>query len=59
MNDFTIGEASPALLIEAAKAVAEVLPRGQHLGLAGQNHDIQPAVLAPVIKTFLFESQEA
>ncbi|QBD80716.1 alpha/beta hydrolase [Ktedonosporobacter rubrisoli] len=46
------GSESPALLDEAAQAVTEALPHAQHRRLAGQTHDINAPVLAPVLETF-------
>ncbi|MFI5754014.1 alpha/beta fold hydrolase [Streptomyces sp. NPDC051569] len=46
------GGCSPASLRNAAKAVAEALPRGRHRTLTGQMHDVAPHVLAPVLEEF-------
>lgn len=46
------GGASPARLRNAAKAVAEALPRGRHRTLTGQTHEVAPHVLAPVLTEF-------
>lgn len=48
-----VGGESPAFLINAAKTLAAGLPNGSYNILEGQNHDLVPAVLAPVITTFL------
>jgi pimeloyl-ACP methyl ester carboxylesterase len=46
------GGASPALLRNGARAVAQALPRGRHRTLAGQTHEVAPHVLAPVLEEF-------
>ena len=46
------GGASPGFMRDAAKAVAAALPRGQGRTLQGQTHDVDPAVLAPVLGDF-------
>ena len=46
------GCASPAFMGSAAKAMAKALPDGQVRGLDGQNHDIDPAALGPVLMEF-------
>ncbi|QDY79151.1 alpha/beta fold hydrolase [Streptomyces qinzhouensis] len=46
------GGASPAAVREAARLVAEALPRGRHRTLTGQTHEVSPHVLAPVLETF-------
>ncbi|MGV9313864.1 alpha/beta fold hydrolase [Streptomyces sp. NPDC003691] len=48
----TDGGASPAAVREAAKLVADALPRGRHRTLTGQTHEPSPYVLAPVLETF-------
>ena len=47
------GEASPEVMRHAAQALAEALPDGRYRTLAGQGHDIVPAVVAPVLEEFL------
>ncbi len=47
------GEASPAMLGDAAQAVADTLPHAQHRRLPGQTHDLVAEILAPVLETFL------
>ncbi|MFG2884397.1 alpha/beta fold hydrolase [Streptomyces sp. NPDC048297] len=47
------GGASPAWMREAALAVAETVPRGTYLELAGQTHMVEPGVLGPVLADFL------
>jgi len=47
------GEASPAMLGDAAQAVADTLPHAQHRRLPGQTHDLVAEVLAPVLESFL------
>ncbi|MFF3750891.1 alpha/beta fold hydrolase [Streptomyces sp. NPDC002018] len=46
------GGCSPVLLRNAARAVAEALPRGRHRTLTGQTHEVAPHVLAPVLVEF-------
>lgn len=47
------GENSPPLLRNAARAVAETLPSGRQVTLAGQTHDIVPDVTAAALAEFL------
>lgn len=47
------GENSPPLLRNAARAVAEALPNGRRVTLAGQTHDISPDVTAAALAEFL------
>ncbi|MFI1394793.1 alpha/beta fold hydrolase [Streptomyces sp. NPDC020681] len=46
------GGASPSWLREAARLVAEELPRGRHRTLTGQTHEVSPQVLAPLLTEF-------
>jgi pimeloyl-ACP methyl ester carboxylesterase len=46
------GGASPPWLHAAADALAGVLPHARRETLAGQTHDVAPAVLAPVLEAF-------
>lgn len=46
------GGASPAFMGNGAMALAAALPKGRVRALDGQNHDIVPAVLAPVLVDF-------
>jgi pimeloyl-ACP methyl ester carboxylesterase len=46
------GGESPAFMGTGAKALAKALPDGRVRALAGQNHDIVPAALAPVLLEF-------
>jgi pimeloyl-ACP methyl ester carboxylesterase len=46
------GEGSPAVMRQAAQALAEALPDGRYRTLQGQGHDLVPAVLAPVLEEF-------
>jgi pimeloyl-ACP methyl ester carboxylesterase len=46
------GEASPAWLREAVRAVAEAAPDGTYRTLEGQTHMVDPNVLAPVLAEF-------
>ena len=50
------GGASPTGMREAARAVAEALPRGRHRTLTGQTHDVSPHVLAPTLVRFFTSS---
>ncbi len=47
------GEKSPEMLHQVAQALAEALPNGRYRTLAGQTHDIVPAVVSPVLTEFL------
>jgi pimeloyl-ACP methyl ester carboxylesterase len=40
-------------LKDAAKAVAGVVPGAQYRELAGQTHNVDPAILAPAVSQFL------
>ncbi len=46
------GDASFAFMKAAADAVAKALPHATRETLAGQTHGAEPAVIAPVLKTF-------
>ncbi|MCM2387762.1 alpha/beta fold hydrolase [Streptomyces albipurpureus] len=46
------GGASPPWMREAARLVAQALPRGRHRTLTGQTHEVAPHVLAPVLEDF-------
>jgi pimeloyl-ACP methyl ester carboxylesterase len=46
------GGASFAFMGETAQALADILPAGQRRTLAGQEHNVDPAVLAPVLTAF-------
>ncbi|MFC8423043.1 alpha/beta fold hydrolase [Streptomyces sp. NPDC057236] len=46
------GDASPAWMREAARAIAESVPRGTYRILGGQTHMVEPDVLAPVLADF-------
>ncbi len=46
------GDASPAWMREAARAIAESVPRGAYRALGGQTHMVEPDVLAPVLAEF-------
>ncbi len=39
-------------IAEAAERLAELIPNGRHLSLAGQQHNVDNAVLAPVLRDF-------
>ena len=46
------GGDSPPFLRSAAEALTAALPNAQRRSLAGQTHDLVPAVLAPVLREF-------
>ncbi|WP_028048146.1 alpha/beta fold hydrolase [Cellulomonas sp. URHD0024] len=46
------GGASPSILQTAGQAVAELLPACERTTLDGQTHDVEAAVLAPVLREF-------
>lgn len=46
------GEASFPFVLEAARTVTELLPAGQHRTLEGQQHNVDPKVLAPALEEF-------
>jgi pimeloyl-ACP methyl ester carboxylesterase len=46
------GGASFPFMRETAEALAKALPNGQTRNLEGQSHDVDPAVLAPVLAEF-------
>ncbi|MFJ9665905.1 alpha/beta fold hydrolase [Streptomyces sp. NPDC101219] len=46
------GDASPAWMREAARAIADTVPRGTYRALQGQTHMVEPDVLAPVLADF-------
>ncbi|GHH95615.1 alpha/beta fold hydrolase [Streptomyces capillispiralis] len=46
------GDASPGWMREAARAIAESVPRGTYRTLEGQTHMVEPDVLAPVLADF-------
>jgi len=47
------GSKTDVRLKRAAEAVAQAIPGAQHLTLAGQTHNVKPAVLAPAVETFV------
>ena len=47
------GAKTEARLARAAEAVAAAVPGARHRALPGQNHNVSPAVLAPVLTEFL------
>jgi pimeloyl-ACP methyl ester carboxylesterase len=47
------GSKTDVRLKRAAEAVAQAVPGAQHLTLAGQTHNVKPAVLAPAVETFV------
>ncbi|MFI9824119.1 alpha/beta fold hydrolase [Streptomyces sp. NPDC052013] len=46
------GDASPAWMRDAARAIAQAVPRGTYRTLEGQTHMVEPDVLAPVLAEF-------
>ncbi|GAA2557379.1 MULTISPECIES: alpha/beta fold hydrolase [Streptomyces] len=46
------GDQSPAWMREAARAIADAVPRGAYRTLEGQTHMVEPDVLAPVLAEF-------
>ena len=46
------GEKSPALLHKAVEAVSKTMPNAQRRMLAGQTHNVEVKVLAPVLEEF-------
>ena len=48
----TDGSASFPFIRETADAVAELLPNGQRRTLEGQQHNVDPTVLAPALLEF-------
>jgi pimeloyl-ACP methyl ester carboxylesterase len=46
------GSKTDARLQTATRAVAEAIPRAQHLSLPGQTHNVKPAALAPAVAEF-------
>jgi hypothetical protein len=46
------GDASPEWSRNAVQAVADALPNAERRTLAGQTHEVDPAVLAPVLVEF-------
>lgn len=46
------GEKSPEVLRQTAQSLAEALPAGRYHTLEGQNHDLAPAAVAPVLEGF-------
>jgi pimeloyl-ACP methyl ester carboxylesterase len=53
------GSKSPALLREAAEAIAGVLPAGEHRVLEGQSHNPSMKVQAPVVAEYFGAAQRA
>lgn len=47
------GSASPDFFLEAARRASDALPSCQYVVLAGQDHVVPEALLAPVLKDFL------
>ena len=53
------GSKTDARLKAAAHAVAEAIPGARHRVLAGQTHNVSPAVLTPAVVEFLAGSTAA
>ena len=52
------GSKTYPVLKHASKALADVLPNATLLELAGQNHNVSPAAIVPVLAEFVAESAE-
>jgi pimeloyl-ACP methyl ester carboxylesterase len=52
------GGASPALFHNAAQALVDVLPNAQRRTLAGQDHAVDPHILAPLLEEFFGHSDD-
>ena len=52
------GEASFPFMRETARALANIIPDGQHRILEGQEHNVDPAVLAPVLVEFFKDQND-
>jgi hypothetical protein len=50
------GGKTPARLRTAVEALVRVLPNVRHRELAGQTHNVSPAVLVPVLREFFEEN---
>lgn len=50
------GDASPAFMDETARTLSHAIPRAQLRTLAGQTHEVDPAVLAPVLIGFFAQA---
>jgi len=46
------GAASPPFMVDGAQALAATVADGRYQPVAGQTHDVDPAVLAPVLAAF-------
>jgi len=46
------GDAGLTFMPDAARALSRAIPQGRLRMLAGQTHDVQPGVLAPVLVEF-------
>jgi pimeloyl-ACP methyl ester carboxylesterase len=46
------GEESPPVMQQAAQSLADALPDARYRTLPGQGHDINPAILSPVLEEF-------
>ena len=46
------GDAGLAFMPDAARVLSQAIPQGQLRMLAGQTHEVNPGVLAPVLVEF-------
>jgi hypothetical protein len=47
------GDASLPFMPDAARVLSQAIPQGRLQTLAGQTHEVDPGVLAPVLAEFL------
>ena len=52
------GEGSPEVMRHAAQSLADALPDGRYRTLKGQGHDIDPAVVGPVLEEFFLAQRK-
>jgi pimeloyl-ACP methyl ester carboxylesterase len=52
------GEESPDVLRHTAQSLADALPEGRYRTLKGQNHDIVPPVVGPVLEEFFLAQRK-
>lgn len=48
-----VGSESPPFMIEVSRRLAYLLPQGDHRVIEGQDHVVEPDVLAPIVAAFL------
>jgi pimeloyl-ACP methyl ester carboxylesterase len=51
-----VGSNNPEVMRHAAQAFAEAIPSSQYRVLEGQSHDINPAIMAPVLEAFFTDN---